>query len=132
MNKIKNLAIVDDDEIYIYLTKKIISETKLVENVKTFKNGKEILEFLEKNSSLPEQLPEVIFLDLSMPVMDGWGFLEEYIALKPSIGKLITIYIISSSISPFDLERASNISVVTDYIIKPITKEELIKRLSSL
>jgi CheY-like chemotaxis protein len=132
MSTVKNLAIVDDDDIYIYLTKKLIKDLNIVEDVKIFKNGKEILDYLNENISNPKLLPEVIFLDLSMPVMDGWGFLEEYIALKPNIGKLIEIYIISSSISPSDLERARNISIVTDYIIKPITREELKARLCNL
>ena len=56
-----------------------------------------------------------------MPVMDGWLFLEEYVKLKPEIGKKITIYMISSSVDPVDIERAKKISDISDYIIKPIT-----------
>ncbi|OPZ98603.1 MAG: hypothetical protein BWY70_01181 [Bacteroidetes bacterium ADurb.Bin408] len=67
-----------------------------------------------------------------MPVMDGWEFLEEYIMLQPKLEKKITIYIISSSINPRDIERASTINAVTDFIIKPVTREkftEIIKQL---
>ena len=71
-----------------------------------------------------ELLPQIILLDLSMPIMDGWGFLEEYKLLILAIGKKITLYIVTSSISPHDIERAKNINAVSDYIIKPVTKEK--------
>jgi len=126
MNHIKNLALVDDDELFVYLTKMTIEETNLVDLIKVFRNGLEAITYLQENSNNPDQLPEVILLDLSMPVMDGWQFLEEYIQLKPTIGKKITIYIVSSSISPTDIAKAKSISEVTDYIIKPVTKEAFI------
>jgi CheY-like chemotaxis protein len=127
MDHIKNLALIDDDELFVFLTKMTIEETNLVDLIKVFSNGLEAINFLKENSNNPDQLPEVILLDLSMPVMDGWQFLEEYIKLKPRIGKKITIYIVSSSISPKDLGKAKSISEVSDYIIKPITKEALIE-----
>ncbi|HRH48290.1 MAG TPA: response regulator [Panacibacter sp.] len=132
MNKIKNLALVDDDDIFVFLTKMTIESSNLVDIVKVFRNGREAINFLNENCHNPNQLPEVILLDLSMPIMDGWQFLEEYIALKPLIGKKITIYIVSSSISPDDIQKAKNISEVTDYIIKPVTKANLIKMLKNL
>jgi CheY-like chemotaxis protein len=132
MNRIKNLALVDDDEIFIYLTKNIIEETKLVDLIKVFKNGLDAITFLKENSNDIERLPEVILLDLSMPVMDGWQFLEEYIKLKPKIGKKITIYLVTSSITPADIQKAKNITTVTDYIIKPVTKERLIDLIKKL
>jgi CheY-like chemotaxis protein len=67
-----------------------------------------------------------------MPIMDGWQFLEEYILLQPTLGRKIIIYIVSSSISPEDIIRARKITAVTDYIIKPITKEKLIEVTSLL
>ncbi|MBL7910881.1 MAG: response regulator [Bacteroidia bacterium] len=132
MNKIKNLALVDDDEIFVFLTKMTIEESNIVDMVKVFRNGREAINFLNENSHDPTQLPEVILLDLSMPVMDGWQFLEEYIVLKPRIGKKIVIYIVSSSISPDDIQKAKNINEVTDYIIKPVTKEHLVEMLKNL
>jgi CheY-like chemotaxis protein len=87
---------------------------------------------LEENKSNPEALPEIILLDLSMPVMDGWQFLDAFTKLNPKIGKKITIYICSSSISPDDVTRSKTISAVTDYIIKPITKDKLIEMIAKL
>ena len=127
MNKVKTLGIVDDDKIYTFLVKKTIEQTNLVGMIKVFDHGLDAINFLKKNADNPDTLPEIILLDLSMPVLDGWGFLEEYILLSPKLGRNITIYIISSSISPYDIAKAKSISLVTDFIIKPISKEKLIE-----
>jgi len=129
---IKNLALVDDDDIYVFLTKKTLMQTNLVDLIKVFGNGLDAINFLKANVDSPENLPEVILLDLSMPVMDGWEFLAEFILLKPHIGRKITIYVVSSSISPFDIEKAKSISEVTDYLIKPVTKDRFIELLTSV
>lgn len=55
-----------------------------------------------------------------MPVMDGFQFMEEYVKIKPRVGKKITIYMVSSSLDPVDIERAKRISAISDYIVKPI------------
>lgn len=132
MKSIKSLFLVDDDEIFTFLTKRTIEETQLVDQIKIFTNGQDAIDFLEKAAGDKLLLPEVILLDINMPILDGWGFLEEFVLLKPHIGKKITIYVVSTSISPHDLERAKNISDVTDFIIKPITKAGLINILGSL
>lgn len=132
MKSIKNLFLVDDDEVFTFLTKRTIEETHLVDQIKIFSNGQDALEFLEKAAGNKDLLPEVILLDINMPILDGWGFLEEFILLQPSIGKRITIYVVSTSISPYDLERARNVSEVSDYIIKPVTKSGLINILKDL
>ena len=132
MKSIKNLFLVDDDEIFTFLTKRTIEETQLVDQIKIFSNGQDAIDFLEEAAGDKELLPEVILLDINMPILDGWGFLEEFILLKTSMGKKITIYVVSTSISPYDLERAKNISEVSDFIIKPITKTGLINILGRL
>ena len=132
MKNIKNLVLVDDDDIFVYLTKKTIEQTELVENIRVFSNGKSAFEFLLENANNHDLLPEIILLDLNMPLMDGWAFLEEFVALKPNIGKQITIYIITSSISPHDIDRAKGISAVSDYLIKPVTKEKFVDLLKKL
>lgn len=128
----KNIAIVDDDEIFVFLTRKVIERSNIVELIKTFNNGLEALNYFRENVHNPDALPEIILLDLSMPVMDGWQFLDEYVKLHVKPAKPITIYICSSSISPDDIQRAKNISVVSDYLIKPITKEKLVDIIEKL
>lgn len=132
MKQLKNLFLVDDDEIMVYLTKRLVVKTNLVKLTQVFGNGKDLLDYLLENHNKPDLLPEIIFLDLFMPVMDGWQFLEEYKILKPKMAKQIIIYIISSSVSPTDINRAKNSSDVADYIIKPITKEQFIHTIKSL
>lgn len=132
MNKIKTLALVDDDAVFVYLTKIAIEETNLVDLIKVFENGLDAITFLEENKDNLAVLPEVILLDLSMPIMNGWQFLEEFVMLNPSIGKKITIYVCSSSISPDEVNKAKSISEVTDFIVKPITKEKLIEAICNM
>lgn len=128
----KNIAIVDDDEIFVFLTKKVIERSNVVELIKIFNNGLEALNYFRENQNTPEALPEIILLDLSMPIMDGWQFLDEYVKLNIKPAKKLTIYICSSSISPDDIERAKKISIVTDYLIKPVTKEKLVQIIEKL
>jgi len=132
MNPIRTLLIIDDDEVFVYLTKKTIQQTNLINLINGFGNGLDAINFLKENIDNPDSLPEIILLDLSMPIMDGWDFLEEYLVLMPKLSRKIDIYIVSSSISPFDIVRAKSISAVTDYIIKPITKEKLIEIIKPL
>lgn len=132
MTRIKTLTLVDDDTTFVFLTTKVIEKTNLVDLIKVFGNGLDALNFLIEHKDIPEALPEIILLDLSMPIMNGWQFLEEYAKLHPTIGKKITIYICSSSISPDDIERAKTITTVSDYIIKPITKDRLLDVLLKL
>ncbi len=132
MDQLDTLCIVDDDDIFQFLTQKVIRETNLVHHIKMFSNGLEAIDFLKSVRSAPEQLPEIILLDLNMPIMDGWGFLEEYILLKPHLPKQITIYIISSSISPVDIEKAKAMSEVSAFFIKPVTKDKFLDMLKGL
>ncbi|MFC0517532.1 response regulator [Mucilaginibacter angelicae] len=119
-----NTWIVDDDSIYVYGLKKLIGKKELNTRLSHFLNGQEAINALKKTKE-DHQLPDVILLDINMPVMDGWDFLNEFAKLKPQTGKNITVYIISSSIDLNDMHRAKNISEVSDYIFKPIKASHL-------
>lgn len=132
MKTIRNMTLIDDDDIFVFLTKKAIQTTNLVELIKVFGNGLDAINFLKENCNNADTLPEIILLDLSMPIMDGWQFMDEFTKLAPKIDKKITIYICSSSISPSDVLLAKKNNLVSDYIIKPVSKEKLIELIKGL
>ncbi|WP_109098682.1 response regulator [Aquimarina sp. AU58] len=119
---IESVCIIDDDLIYINLVSKIIELKKLSESVLIFNNGKEALDFFLQSLQQEEneEIPQIIFLDLNMPVMDGWEFLNEFSKIKNQIRKKIDLYVVSSSIDSRDIERAKSIDIVSDYLTKPI------------
>lgn len=125
MQKLEIIYVVDDDDIYQYVIKKKIQKRNIAHRIKTFKNGQDALEYLSLMADSIEELPDVIFLDLNMPIMDGWDFLNAYMDLKTKLNKKIQLYVVSSSIHQSDIERAKNISEVTDYIVKPMNDSQL-------
>jgi CheY-like chemotaxis protein len=121
----KITCIIDDDEIYLFSVKKVIEMNKLSDKVLDFKNGSEAMDFFTRYRDNDELLPDVIFLDINMPVMDGWEFIEAFRKIQPSIGKEITLYLVSSSVDKRDVDKAKGLPNVHDYITKPITATEL-------
>jgi len=91
--------------------------------VVTFSNGSEAISHLKKVLKENLRLPDIILLDLNMPVMDGWQFLDEFKNIN--FGKKITVYIVSSSIDPHDHVRAKEYTSVSSFLVKPITRVEL-------
>ena len=124
-NKIQ-IAVVDDDKIFQLITNKTLNTIELVSKVLQFYNGEEALIYLQEHSGEPDLLPDVILLDINMPVVDGWTFLKDYVDLQPQLSKSISIHMVSSSIDPKDIERANGNTTVQEYIIKPVTKDKLI------
>lgn len=117
--------IVDDDQIYVFGLKKLIAINNLCKNILVFENGEKAMNYITPIMKNSEQLPDVILLDLNMPVMDGWEFLDEFVKIKPHLSKKIQIYMVSSSINPADIARAKQYEELSDYLIKPISIEEL-------
>ncbi|KAA1243652.1 response regulator [Aquimarina sp. RZ0] len=122
----QSICIIDDDTIYINLVSKIIEIKKLSENVLVFHNGREALDFFIYSIENTENdaIPQVILLDLNMPVMDGWEFLQEFRKIRKQINSNIELYVVSSSIDNRDINRAKSIDVVSDYLTKPIKLDD--------
>ena len=123
MKKIDIACIIDDDPIFVFGAKKIMQYADFCTAFMIFHNGEEALTNLQSIIRAGEKLPDIILLDLNMPIMDGWQFLDEFTKIK--IQKEITIYIITSSIDPTDVERSKAYNKVDNYIVKPITMETL-------
>ena len=126
ISPVKTICVIDDDKIYIYGLKKLISIKQLTPKLIEFYNGKDAIDFLADPEN-SEHLPDIIFLDINMPVMDGWAFMENYVKIKPQLGKKITVYMVSSSINHTDIARAKEISDISDYVIKPISSTTLLE-----
>lgn len=125
MKKIETACIIDDDPIFIYGTKRLMTEIEFCETILVFENGQDAIDGLQNIMASSDKLPSVIFLDLNMPIMNGWEFLEHFEKITNDNRKKTAIYIISSSVDPRDLERIKNYQVVNSYILKPISKEDL-------
>lgn len=128
----KKVYLIDDDDIFVFLTKKTILKVSDNVDVEVFSDGYQAITHLKEIAGNIEALPDVIFLDLNMPVMDGWEFLAEYEELYTSLARKTQLYIVSSSISPHEMERSNNIAAVSDFIIKPLVKEKFLEILQGL
>ena len=126
MSKIQKVLIIDDDEINNFVCSKVIRKNNFASEVRTFLSGKEGLAYL--NEILAEQdgeLPDLILLDINMPLMNGWDFLVEYQQLLPNFDKNPVLLMLSSSVYEEDIEKANQHPEVKDYITKPLNEEVL-------
>ena len=126
MRKINMSCIIDDDPIFVYGTKKVMKEVDFCSDVIVYNNGKEAIDGLRNLVKEKKEMPSLIFLDLNMPVMDGWEFLDDFITIPNNNIEKVHVYVISSSIDANDFIRARNYEVVNNYILKPITPEDLV------
>lgn len=122
----KTIWVIDDDPIYQIIVNKIIKKSELFLSVSNFKNGKEAIEGLKDALDDKVVFPNVILLDINMPIMDGWEFMEELVLLKSRINEPIQIYIVSSSIALEDKNKAKIYPEIIAYLSKPINNNDLI------
>lgn len=123
MPKIDLTCIIDDDQIHIFGMTRILKLHNFSKSYMIFKNGQEAINNLRPIILSGHEVPEIILLDINMPIMDGWQFLDEFIKIDTQT--TITIYIVSSSIDPADIQRAEAYERVSNYIIKPVTFDTL-------
>jgi len=123
MSKFDLACIIDDDPIFVYGTKRLMQLTHFCDKFLVFHNGQDAIDYLRPAILNNEKKPEIILLDLNMPIMDGWQFLDELIQVPTDV--MITIYIVSSSIDPADMNKAKLYQNVTNYLIKPMTAQRL-------
>lgn len=113
-----NIFLVDDDHIYQFTAKKTLEAMGFGEQVSIFMDGEAAINFIQSHLADKDALPDIIFLDINMPIMDGWQFVEEF--KKLDIGKDVALYMVSSSVDETDLKRSKEYRVINDYIIKPV------------
>ncbi|RTY72680.1 response regulator [Flavobacterium bomense] len=122
----KAIWIVDDDAIYQIIVNKIIQRSEIFSRVSSFKNGKEAIDHLHIAVENNAALPDIILLDINMPIMDGWEFMEEMGLIKSLFDKQIIVYIVSSSIAVEDKNKSKSYENILGYLSKPITTNDLL------
>ena len=128
MKKNKTICIIDDQEINQFILKTIIKKINSEIKILSFNNGEVALNSLTQSLVAKEDMPDIILLDINMPVMDGWQFMDEFIKLQ--IEKT-AIYILTSSNSPDDKKKAKTYCAISDFLVQPIetrTLKEVIEK----
>lgn len=117
------VAVIDDDHIFQHLMKRLLSKLG-VSDIVFFSDGEEAAEYFQTDLTA-QDLPQIIFLDLNMPIMDGWNFLDAYQQIKLPELEHIPIYILSSSKNPKDLEKAKEYPIIFEFLSKPPMRQKL-------
>jgi CheY-like chemotaxis protein len=122
----KTIWVIDDDNIYQIIVNKIIQKSEMFSEISSFKNGKEAINAVSNSLNSKDSFPDIILLDINMPIMDGWEFMEELQILKQSINKQIIVYIVSSSIAVEDKNKAKSYPDILGYLSKPVNINDLV------
>ena len=119
------VCLIDDDNIYQYTARVILEATGLTKQIQSFYNGIDAINFFNNpDNFVADTLPDVIFLDINMPIMDGWAFLEEYNKFYNRLPKNIQIYMVSSSVNSSDMQKSRSYKAVNDYLVKPVNRSK--------
>ena len=129
MSKFKNVFVIDDDKVFHFIIKKLFSKNNIDISPSFYLNGLEAIEEIKEKINSGNTLPDLILLDINMPIMDGWQFLDEFRKTRiVTQGERTTIYLVSSSDSISDINKAKEYQdQIKDYFFKPMTIEDLKK-----
>jgi CheY-like chemotaxis protein len=119
------LVLIDDNPIDHYIMRTMLHNNEVCKQATYTYDGSMILEFMEEYKSNTSILPDVIFLDLTMPDFSGWEFLEKFEKLKGSLNKSVELHVMTSSVRESDKERSSKYECVNSFISKPLSKQVL-------
>lgn len=121
--KVIRILLIDDDEIHNFITSRQIEMSGIPCEIASALSGEVALHYLQEKMENPELFPDLILVDINMPVMDGWEFLEHYVPISKAISKKVQLYMLSSSVNLEDKKRARSYPEVSDFISKPLSKE---------
>lgn len=120
MSKINQILLIDDDPATNFINRKIINDNGCADKVTTLTSAEAALEYLKANKESGNTQPDLILLDINMPGMNGWEFLEEYKGLDEGERAKIVIVMLTTSLNPDDEEMARKIPLVNDFKNKPL------------
>src|SRR6187402_2637508 len=125
-----NLLVIDDDDINIFIIKKIVEKTGFDIQMIARNNGQQAIDYLNENIAQQKPLPKLVLIDINMPVMNGWEFIEAYEAL--GIEQQVDMYILSSSVYENDIEKTKSYKAVKGFISKPLSMERLTELIKAI
>ncbi|WP_426485258.1 response regulator [Flavobacterium sp. 2] len=123
--KFETVMIIDDNLVDLYIISRMITKNNFAKNVLHYTEAQEAMKYLQENQDNISKLPQIIFVDIYMPLMSGFEFLEVYDTLSTTLKNYCKTYIISSTIDNNDIARSSGNKNVVSFHVKPITKEFL-------
>lgn len=123
--KFETVMIIDDNLVDLYIISRIITKNNFSKNVLHYTEAEEAMKYLQENQDNISKLPQIIFVDIYMPLMSGFEFLEAYDTLSPTLKNYCKAYVISSTIDNEDIARSSRNKNVVCFHVKPITKDFL-------
>lgn len=128
---LEKVLLIDDDEIALMLSEMVIDQNDLTEEVVKLTNGKQGLDFFEDQADgltqgRNKEAPSLVFLDLNMPVMNGWDFLDGFSQNYQSLFPDTRVVVLSSTVDPKDFVRAGQYDFVADFLNKPLSDEAIL------
>jgi len=122
-----SLIVVDDNELDWLIVNYNLRKYSKFNTVSYYSGGMPFVDFITQNANKKENLPDAVFLDLNMPLFNGWDVLNAMKKIYPTLAKKIKVYIVTSSINPADILRSKGFHFVRQFISKPFTKENILE-----
>lgn len=127
MKTLTNIMLIDDDEVYNFICSETIKKILNITSIDTYTSSQNGLKFLAQTIEEGRDLPNVIFIDINMPILDGWSFIEEYQKISKNITQKVLIYIQSSSVYEEDIQKSKTYDVIDGFITKPLSMAQLLE-----
>jgi CheY-like chemotaxis protein len=125
MSHFQTILLIDDDSISNFITEKLILREDFAQQVISFLSAEAALTYLKNQQQQQLPAPDIIFLDLNMPEMDGWEFMNEFKKFPPEFTAPSRVFMLSSAVDSKDIVQARTMEEIEDFISKPLTKEDM-------
>lgn len=121
------IMLIDDNEIDNYINKHFLKQNNILSPIIEMTSAITALDYLSENINNPDKFPDVIFVDINMPIMDGFEFLHQFNTFPETIKRNSKIFILTSSPNPNDIQKAAQTPYVKKYLNKPLSNETLMQ-----